>query len=162
MLGILEGEQNNFRVKVLLAIDTYTLALHSETPLVIRSCIIPHSYDLSLRVSCGRETRRHTCLLQSNPTRLLCCQKQPYHPPSCSVFSHIYLHAQSNPQKWGKMMNKTEQEALRKILVALFLEHPRGGTNQALQKNQGEIGTKTSLSSQPTRSQQLGDKKHGR
>jgi hypothetical protein len=60
------------------------------------------------------------------------------------------------------MMNKTEQEALRKILVALFLEHPRGGTKQALQENRGEIGTKTSPNVPPTRNQQVGGEKHGR
>ena len=110
MLGILEGEQNNFRVKVLLAIDTYTLALHSETPLVIRSCIIPHSYELSLRVSCGRETRRHTCLLQSNPIRLLCCQKAALSSPL--VFC-LLTHLPSRPIKSAEMGEDDEQDRAR-------------------------------------------------
>lgn len=63
------------RVKVLLAIDTYTLALHRKTLLVIRSHIIPRRYAFSLRVSCGRESKGDTlCLPQRNHCLLLFCK----------------------------------------------------------------------------------------
>ena len=42
-------------------------------------------------------------------------------------------------------MTKTEKEALRKILVALFLEHPRSGTKQVLQESREETSTKTGV-----------------
>ncbi|SRR6266567_2201283 len=81
MSGIIRGEQKNIRVKVLLTIDTNTLALHSETPLVIRSYIIPHSYGLSLRVSCVSESKGDTlCLPHSYPNLNMCCNRAVPHP----------------------------------------------------------------------------------
>src|SRR5436190_1380486 len=100
--------------------------------------------------------------LEAYPTFYCAVCNQLAHTTSCSVSCGVSSHAGYSPQKWGKMMNKAEQEALRKILVALFLEHPRGGTKQALHENQEEIRTKTSPNVQPTRSQQLGGEKHGR
>lgn len=76
MQGILEGEQKNIRVKVLLVIDTHTLALHSEIPLVIRSLIIPQAPANRLRVSYASVNKGDTlCLPQKNPTLVSCCHK---------------------------------------------------------------------------------------
>jgi len=59
-------------------------------------------------------------------------------------------------------MTKSEKEALRKILVALFLEHPRSSTKQVLQESREETSTKTLPNTQQTRKQQIGGEKHGR
>ncbi len=66
---------------LLLVADNITLALDSETPLLIRSHIIPPSYAFSLRVSLLRENKGDTlCLPQKYPNLLLCCN-QPAPPP---------------------------------------------------------------------------------
>ena len=63
------------RMMLLFAADNITLALDSETPLLIRSCIIRHGYALSLCVSlCLKKDKGDTLWLpQSYLNLLLCC-----------------------------------------------------------------------------------------
>jgi hypothetical protein len=82
MQGIVEGEQKNIRAKVQFVPDTKALALHRKTLLVIRSCIIPHSYSLSLCVSHVSDNKGDTlCLPRGNLTLALCCNQAASTPP---------------------------------------------------------------------------------
>ena len=80
--AILEGNNEIESGVLLLRADNSTLALDSETPLLIRDLILPRDRALSLCVSlCPSDNKGDTlCLPQMYPNLILCCLKSVHQP----------------------------------------------------------------------------------